>query len=280
MTYKKIALVIGAGGVQCAAALGVLPVLQQTDLAPDLIVGCSGGAVMAAAAALDMAPDDAAALAHRLWSREVTRRRSWRAVGQALLPRRFGFDGRFGLRDDTVLNQRLHETFGDRTFAETNRPLFITATDFLTGEQVVLRRGRLTDALRASMALPFVFAPWAVNGRLLLDGYLADPLPINVAIREGADLIIAVGFESANQPAINSPLRYAYQLSSVMSNSQFQARLAFYNLVHHAELLLLVPQLPPRLHRSGTDQLPALMAAGAAAIRGQMAFLQPEVSYQ
>jgi len=280
MTYKKIALVIGAGSIQCAAALGVLPVLQQADLAPDLIVGCSGGAVIAAAAALDMAPDDAAALAHRLWSRKVTRRHSWRAVGQALLPRRFGFDGRFGLRDDTVLNQRLHETFGNRTFADTNRPLFITATDFLTGEQVVLRHGRLTDAIRASMALPFVFAPWEVNGRLLLDGYLADPLPINVAIREGTDLIIALGFESPYQPAINSPLRYAYQLSSVMSNSQFQARLAFYNLVHHAELLLLVPQLPPRLHHSGTDQLPAIMAAGAAAMQGQLAFSQPGVSYQ
>jgi NTE family protein len=271
---KKIALVIGAGSVKCAAALGVLRVMRQAGITPDMVVGCSGGALVAATAALGMEVETAVSLTQQLWTRDLTSKRSYRALLQALLPRRLGFDGRFGLRSDRLILQRLHEAFGTQTFADTAIPLFITATDFATGEQVVLQNGRLTDAIRASIAIPFVFAPWPVNGRLLLDGYLSDPLPINVAIREGADVIIALGFESPNQHAISSPLRYAFQLSSIMSNSLFRARIACHSQVHHADLLLLIPEFRQRIRLFDTQKFPAIIAAGEAAMAAQLAFLQ------
>ncbi|HUM70970.1 MAG TPA: patatin-like phospholipase family protein, partial [Chloroflexota bacterium] len=271
---KKIALVIGAGSVKCAAALGVLRVLRQAGIAPDLVVGCSGGALYATAVALGLDVDTAVALTQRLWTRDLTGRRNHRAFLQALLPKRLGFDGRFGLRDDALILKRLRQTFGEQTFADTAIPLFITATDFLTGEQVALHDGRLLDAIRASIAIPFVFAPWEVNGRLLLDGYLSDPLPINIAMREGADVIIALGFESPNQASIQSPLRYAFQLSSIMTNSIFKARLAFHNLSHHDELLLLVPEFRQRIRLFDTAKFPAIIAAGEEAMAAQLPHLQ------
>ncbi|WP_420645020.1 patatin-like phospholipase family protein [Candidatus Leptofilum sp.] len=282
MRRKKIALVVGAGSVKCAAALGVQHVLQQAGIVPDLVVGCSGGALFATAIALGWSVAEATRLTQQLWTRELTGRRNNRALWQALFPKRLGFDGRFGLRDDQLILQRLNETFGQHTFAQTHLPLFITATDFGTGEQVVLRDGRLTDAIRASIAIPFVFAPWEVNactergrtGRLLVDGYLSDPLPINVAMREGADVIIALGFETPYQQNMDSPLRYAFQLSSIMSNSLLKARLAFYNLNHHSELLLLMPQFRQRIRLFDTAKFPAIIAAGEEAMAAQLPYLQ------
>lgn len=280
MKRKKIALVIGAGSVKCAAALGALRVLRQAGIAPDLVVGCSGGALYAAAVALGLDVEKAVSLTRQLWTKELTGKRNRRALLQAALPRQLGFDGRFGLRHDALMRQRLDDAFGSQTFADTQIPLFITATDFMTGEQVVLNNGRLTDAVRASMATPFVFAPWEVDGRLLVDGFLSDPLPVNVAIREGADVILALGFESPGQHTMDSPLRYAFQLSSIMTNSIFKARLAFHNLAHHAEILLLLPQFRQRIGLFDTDKFPAIITAGEEAMQAQLPYLQSMISEQ
>jgi NTE family protein len=278
MKRKKVALVIGAGSVKSAAALGALRVLRQAGIDLDLVVGCSGGALYATAVALGMDVETAVPLTRQFWSSDLNKRRNWHALRQAILPKRLNFDGRFSLRDDARLLQWLDEAFGGQTFADTPTPLFITATDFMSGEQVVLQNGRLRDAIRASLATPFVFAPWEVNGRLLTDGYLSDPLPVNVASREGADVIIALGFETPHQQVIDSPLRYALQLSSIMTNSIFKARLAFHNLSHHAELLLLIPQFPQRLGRFEEQQIPATIAAGEAAMAAQLPYLQTMIS--
>ena len=278
MERKKIALVIGAGSVKCAAALGVLRVLHQAGIKPDLVVGCSGGALYAAAVALGLEVETAVSLTRQLWTKELTGRRNTRALLQAVLPRQLGFNGRFGLRDDALIRQRLDDAFGSQTFADTPIPLFITATDFMTGQQVVLQNGRLAEAVRASMAIPFVFAPWEVDGRLLVDGYLSDPLPVNVAIREGADVILALGFESPGQHTMDSPLRYAFQLSSIMTNSIFKARLAFHNLAHHAEILLLLPQFRQRISLFDTDKFPAIIAAGEEVMQAHLPYLQTVIS--
>lgn len=274
MNRPKVALVIGAGNARCAAALGALRVLRQENISIDLVVGGSGGALYAAAVALGWTPATTASLTRAFWTPDLTGRRNNRALLQALIPGRSTFDGRFGLRDDALLCRRLQEIFGSRTFADTAIPLFITATDFLTGEQVVLNSGPLTTALRASMALPFVFAPQPVDGRLLADAYLSDPLPGNVAIREGAGVIIAVGFESPQQHKLNSPLRYAFQLSSIMTNSMFRARVAFQTLAHHADILLLAPRFRRRIDPFGGRQLPAIVAAGEEAMAAQLPSLQ------
>lgn len=274
---RRIALVIGAGGIKCAASLGALRVLQQAGLTPDMIVGCSGGAVFASAIAMGWDAGQAITATQRFWAHDLAGRRQNRAMLQALAPRRQGFDGRFGLRHDGVLNQSLQELFGAQSFAATQIPLLIAATDFHSGEQIILQEGLLVDAVRASMATPFVFAPWRVGERLLLEGYLSDPLPATVATREGADIVIALGFESPAQAVIDSPLRYALQIGSILTNSIFKARIAFHGQVHHAGTLLLAPRLPQRRAPFDVKQFPALVAAGEEAMRERLPDLQAMV---
>lgn len=85
---------------------------------------------------------------------------------------------------DRRVAERLRVAFGDKTFADAKTPLYVAATDFQDGEQVVLTEGKLVDAIRGSIAMPYIFKPHRVDGHLLVDGYLSDPLPVGIAIKE------------------------------------------------------------------------------------------------
>jgi NTE family protein len=272
--HKRVALVIGAGSVKCAAALGLQKALQREGIGVDMVVGCSGGSLYATLIALGYDAATVQEMTLRLWTKEVTKRPDRLAIVRALFPRLFGFSERFGLRDDALIAQRFAEAFGDRTFADTRLPLYLAATDFHTGEQVILSEGRLSDANRASIAIPFTFQPWPLNGRLLIDGFMSDPLPIGVAIKEGADVIIAMGFESPYQERVNTAARFAFQMSSIMTNNLLKANFAFHNLAHHAELLLILPEFQQRIRLFDTDKIPYIIEEGERAMMAQISYLR------
>ena len=262
---KRVALVIGSGGVKCAAALGLWKVLQREGIDLDLVVGCSGGSIYAATMALGLDVDECERLTKQLWTPEVMLRRDNRAILSALLPKLFSFDGRFAMVQDAPLVKALAEPFGDRTFAETATPLHIATTDFMTGERVVLSEGSLLDAVRASIALPFVWKPWEVDGRLLCDGCLSDPMPVDVAIREGADVILAMGFRAEYPRRIKSGLRFAFQVTSIYTNNLFQANYSFHNLAHHAEVIPVMPEFEERVGLMDTAKIPYVIGEGERA---------------
>src|SRR5688500_17651843 len=162
---RRVALVIGSGSVKCAAALGLWRVLEREGIGLDLIVGCSGGSLYAAATALGFTAERTAELSLRLFTREAAGGRDRGALLRARFPRLFGFDERFGLRSDRRVLAGIREAFGERTFADAAVPLYITATDFHNGEQVVMSSGSIAEAVRASIAIPFAFAPYQVGER-------------------------------------------------------------------------------------------------------------------
>ena len=149
----RLALVLGSGGVRSAAALGIADVLEGAGISPDLIVGCSSGALYGAAIAMGMSR----ATALTLWSSELTEQRRWRAYAELLAPRLFGFGAHFSLRDAGRISARIQHGFGGWQLESLPTPMRIVTTDATTGESVVLTRGSLADALYASVALPFVF---------------------------------------------------------------------------------------------------------------------------
>ena len=147
---SRVALVIGSGGVKCAAALGLQQALLEAGIEVDMVVGCSGGSLYAAVTALGFTLEEAKAATLKLWTREVTAQRNRRALLQLLFPRAFGFSEQWGFRKDELILERLRAAFGDATFADGRIPLHLTATDFRTGEQVVLSRGACRPSARAS----------------------------------------------------------------------------------------------------------------------------------
>jgi len=275
----RIALVIGSGSVKCAAALGLMKVFERENINVDMVVGCSGGAIYAALIALGWPVEKATEATLRMWTHKVTSKRSVKAMLQLVLPWIFKFDETFGLIDDSLINRRLRAGFDGATFARSRIPLFVTATDLYNGEQVVMSDGSVAEAVRASISIPYIFPPHKLNGRVLVDGYQSDPLPIGVAIKEGADIIIAMGFESPYQENITSLMRYNFQLSSVISNNLLKTNFAFHNLAHHSEIIPILPEFQHHIGLFDTDKLPYVIEEGERAAEKQLPYLKGLLQY-
>lgn len=263
----RFAVVLGSGGVRSIAALGMVEVLAREGLMPDLVVGCSAGAMFGALIAAGHDANEAVRIATTLWSAEVTRKRRWRAVPQMLWPRLGRFDADFALRDDAPVMRRLEQAFGDVRIEDLRLPLRVTTTDAGTGQRVVLREGSLVQALRASIALPFMFAPVHIDGRRLIDGFVADPLPVSAAA--DAYSVVALGFESPMPQRIDGPSRMLAQVTSALTNNLMQARLAEANTCG-TRLLSIVPRLERRVGLFDTQAMPYLVDAGRRATEAML----------
>lgn len=271
---KKVALVIGSGSVKCSASLGLLKVLRREGIGIDLVVGCSAGSIYATLIALGHEVEVAQEMITRLWTRELTSQRDRLALLKVVFGRFLGKDSRFGMRKDLLVMRRLREAFGDLRIEDAQVPLHITATDLANGDQAILSQGSVVDAIRASIAIPYIFNPHRIGERLLIDGFMSDPLPVNVAMREGADVIIAMGFESPYQRKVNSIGRFSFQLSSIMTNNLLRSRFAFHNLTHHSEVILIVPEFEKRVHLFDTEKIPYIIEVGEKAAEAQMPYLR------
>jgi NTE family protein len=275
---RRLALVVGSGAVKCAAALGLWKVLRREGIHIDMYIGCSGGSLYTATMALGFELDECIEKTQRLWTREVTQKRHWSSLLRAVLPGLFKFDERFGMVDDRVLVNNLKTTFGERTFDDLQSPLYIVATDFHNGEEVVLEQGRLLDAIRASVSIPYIWPAWQLDSRLLVDGSLSNPMPVDVAIREGAEIILAMGFESPYPSRVKSISRFAFHVNSIMTNNLYRANFAFHNLAHHAEIIPILPEFDQPVRLFDTQKIPYVISQGERAAEEQIPYLQQLLS--
>jgi len=270
---KRVALVIGAGSVKCAAALGLWRVLQREGIELDMVVGASGGSIYASSMAIGHSVDESTALTQKLWTSEISSKTNWRGLLGAFMPRLFGFDGGFAMLDDAPIKRALRRGFGDTTFAQARLPLYIVATDFMNGERVVLKEGDIADAIRASTAIPYVWKPVEIGGRRLLDGCVSDPMPVGVAMQEGADIILTMGFESPYPSQIRSASRYAFHITSIYTNNLLRANFAFNNLAHHTEIIPIIPEFDKPVRLFDTHLIPYVIEEGARAAEAQLPYL-------
>ena len=272
----RVALVVGSGGIKCVAAYGVARVLSNNSIPIDMVVGCSGGAICAAWLARGGDGSDVEQVAARFMrdSAEGLATVAYRQVLGAVFPKFFKFNPHMGILDDKATNQRLREFLGDKHIEELAVPLHIVTTDFESGAKVVLSKGSVFDAVRASLAIPLFFPPWPVDGRYLIDGAVSDPLPIDVAIKEGADIIIAVGFESPAVTSVTSGLGLIDRFTSMSCNHLLRSQYAFHNLAHHSEVISILPNFGAAVGLRDFHRGPAMLEAGAIAAEREIPYLK------
>jgi NTE family protein len=177
-----IGLALGGGAARGFAHIGVVRALAAHGIIPDVIVGTSIGAVVGgcyAAQQLDSL---------ETWARSLTVRRVLGHLDVSL--------SGSGLIRGGHLSRRLQESLTDTRIDDLPIRFAAIATEFSTGHEIWLTRGRLTDALRASYALPGIFPPVLIGGRWLVDGALVNPVPVSAARALGARLVIAVNLNS------------------------------------------------------------------------------------
>jgi NTE family protein len=268
---KRISLVIGSGGIKCAAAAGLWNVLKEANIEVDDVVGCSGGSLYAALIANHIHAKTIEEWSRTLWTSDIMQ--GYTENLKASKDGTLRFNERSGLVDDSVMNKKLRDIYGEWKFADMKLPLKVVATDLLAGEKVILSEGNVFDAIRASLAIPIIFPPWEVNGRLLIDGAASDPLPIDVSIQDGADIIIAMGFTLDYRNRFRSMTAVQEQLNSIYMNNILNSTYAFYNLAHHAEIFPVIPEFDSTVSMFDVDKIPGVIEQGEQAARKQLPYI-------
>lgn len=177
MSRPRIGIALGSGSARGWAHIGVLRALHDAGFKPDLVCGTSMGAFVGAA----YASGDLDKL--ESWATNLSRR-------DVLGFFDVGFAG--GLIKGEKLLSFASTTFLDGQFADLECPFACVATDLATGREVWLKEGSVADAVRASIALPGLFAPHLLDDRHLVDGGLVNPVPVSLCRALGADIVIAV----------------------------------------------------------------------------------------
>ncbi len=242
----RIGVALGGGFARGIAHLGVLRLLEQEHIPVDYLSGTSAGAMLAIAYASG----------HRIEEiEEQAQATRFKDFGNWKL-------SWMGLASNQKLEHYPRKFLGVSTFEELKIPLAIAATDLGTGKPTYFTTGPLGPALRASCAYPGMFVPVELDGRMLVDGFLASPVPVEAVRNMGADMVIAVFLEAANN-------RMPTSIVDVIG-------LSFAILQRHADLewrraadIIIEPNVKDFLW-DDFEKTSELMAAGEAAARAAL----------
>ena len=176
-TAPRIGLALGSGSARGWAHVGVLQALLGAGIVPDVVCGASVGAIVGAAYATG----------------QLDRFEAWvRGMDRRAVMSYMDFNLGGGMLKGQRLAAYMREHFDARPIEALATPFAAVATALHTGEEVWLRSGSVSDAVRASFALPGLFTPVWRDQRLLVDGGLVNPVPVSLARALGADVVIAV----------------------------------------------------------------------------------------
>lgn len=242
----RIGLALSGGGTKAGAHIGVLRVLEERRVPIDYIAGTSAGAIIGSLYAAGLNPDEIeAAVAGIDWddmledspSRADLPFRRKRDSYNYLVKYRPGYnDGAITLPMGLVHGQKVVQFFrrhfdaysNVRDFDELPIPLRVVATDLVSGDAIVIGDGDLALSVRASMSIPVFFTPVEIDGRRLIDGGLANNLPIDVVRRMGADVVIAVDITAPllRDEELDSAVSVADQMTNLLTQRTVRQQIA------------------------------------------------------
>ena len=242
----KIGLALSGGGARGTAHIGVIRALEEMGIRIDYIAGTSMGSIIGGLYAAGFTSDEMTQLlADVNWNEALRdsperRNKTMRKKeldSDFLIPYRIGI-GKDGIRlplgvvEGQHLDQLFHRIFlpveGVKDFDRLHIPFRAVATDLETGEEVIIDSGSLASALRASMSVPGVFAPVRHNGKMLVDGGMANNLPVSVVREMGADIVIAVDISTPlyTKEQLDSVLKVTEQLTGLLTRRNTEAQIA------------------------------------------------------
>lgn len=177
----KIGLALGSGGLRGIAHIGVLKVLKTHHIPIDYIAGCSIGSLIGALYASGLDPEIMLKLAQNL------KKRHWLDF---VIPQMGIVSGERALATIRLLTRQ-------KNFSELKIPLAVVATELNSGREFVFTEGDVAQAVRASISVPGIFIPFAINDNLFIDGAVLNPTPVDIVRNMGADIVIAVDLAHA-----------------------------------------------------------------------------------
>jgi NTE family protein len=209
----KLGLALGGGAARGFAHIGVIQVLEENGIKPDLVVGTSAGSLVASFYASGKTGTQLQWLADTMDESQLT---DWTVP----------FLSRGMLRGE-ALGRYVNTQLNGLRIEDLKMPLGIVATDLQTGDGILFRRGDIATAVRASSAVPSVFEPVRIGNKDYVDGGLVSPVPVRYARQMGADIVIAVDISSRPEDAKTTDmLKVLLQTFSIMGKSISQLEMA------------------------------------------------------
>jgi NTE family protein len=266
--WPKIGLALSGGGARGLAHIGVIKALERESIPVQYLAGTSMGGVIAAGYAAGMS---AANLEQE--ARDFTRPRQLLRLMDA------GFPGQ-GLLRGNRLQEYFETRLGNRTFSDLECALALIAVDLNSRQEIVLREGPLDIALRATTAVPGLFAPVEVGAHRLVDGGLLNNLPVDAVRKLGAEFVIAIDVEA--DPAGDFSEKYANTgwlpnglartLATVEESvTLLMSRTMEARLRQYPPDMLIRPAIPPGVSLlSGYTRIDELIRAGEQAMTSAM----------
>ena len=202
----KLGLALGGGAARGFAHVGVIAVLEEAGLRPQLVVGTSAGSLVAAMYASGKSSAQLQQTALNLEEVAIT---DW------MLP----LVGRGMFRGD-ALARYVNDLVAGRLIENMAIPLGVVATDLHSGQAVLFQRGDTGTAVRASSAVPAVFVPVKIGTREYVDGGLVSPVPVKFARQMGADVVLAVDISASPEGnAADGTLQILLQTFAIMGKT-------------------------------------------------------------
>lgn len=190
---KHVALVLGAGGARGLAHIGAIESLEDRGYIITSVAGCSMGALIAGMYAAGQLAEA------KRWFLNVDEQLIWRMADINI------FSGNSLVKGDRIIRE-LQTIVPDRPIEQLNIPCAIVAADMTHSEQVIYRTGSLFQAVRASISIPLFFQPVQMDKRLLVDGGVLNPLPLDIVQRTDGDLLVAMNISGKdNMPLETQP---------------------------------------------------------------------------
>lgn len=252
----KIALVLGSGGARGYAHIGVLKVLEQAHIQPDMIVGTSAGSIVGALFASGKSAHEIEQMALQLKVSDI---------------RDFTLSKR-GFLDGTKIERYINQALYYRNIEQLPKALYIVATELSQGKLTVFHQGNVGQAVRASTAIPSMFVPTQIEQHHYVDGGLVSPLPVNVARQMGADIIIAVDILARPQYTATTNMWGMFnQNINVM-----QSRLADYEAVN-ADVVIR-PDIREKQHIFSVQSRQSSIDSGEAAAAEQLIRIRQRIN--
>ena len=253
----KLGLALGGGAARGFAHVGVIAVLEEAGLRPQLVVGTSAGSLVAA---LYASGKSSAQLQQTALNMEEVAITDW------MLP----LVGR-GMFRGEALARHVNDLVAGRLIENMAIPLGIVATDLGNGQAVLFQRGDTGTAVRASSAVPAVFVPVKINNRDYVDGGLVSPVPVSFARQMGADVVLAVDISAPPEGnAADGSLQILLQTFAIMGKTINQYELQGADLVvRPAQLGLKSADFSAR--QRAMDAGRAAMLAALPALKARLA---------
>lgn len=186
----KIGLALGSGAARGLTHIGVIKAIEEYKIKIDYISGSSIGALIGGAFAIGMSVEEI---------ENIALQTNWKLMAKIFSPT----ISLSSLVNTNYLSEFLSTWFGNKTFEDLKIPFSAVTADIQTGEIVVLERGDLLSAIRASISVPILFSPVTIGRHKLVDGGLVNPTPVDVVKKMGMDKVIAVNLRRFGTYGIN-----------------------------------------------------------------------------